>query len=136
MIMREIKFRAWRKNNNDMLHFNLVGVSRCHSDIFEKGKFVCGLGGGLHIHDALEKKYPIMQYTGVKDKNGKEIYEGDILRSKSDWEDRPHYIGPVIHSEGIFMVDDKCGTFLKKDWVEVLGNIYENPELLRDANEE
>lgn len=83
----------------------------------------------------------VMQFTGLKDKNGTEIYEGDILYFvmhekiidgiiKKD----THYItAPVIYHSGGFFThkdDDVCIGLWIDDTVEVVGNIYENPELL------
>jgi len=107
--MREIKFRAWDTLEKKMVfgHFNLPPV------------------------DTITKTWLYMQYTGLHDKNGKEIYEGDILKYQSE----------------ICTVEWKLGAWLacctKKDglsghWLgnnqeyieEIIGNIYENPELL------
>ncbi len=101
---------------------------------------------------------PVMQSTGLHDKNGKEIYEGDILRC--DWTARKkhgleyvqieeikdkiqiHEVFYSVHAAGFFMAIDKelseekykdeilLTAFRAKSFTEVIGNIYENPELL------
>lgn len=88
--------------------------------------------GGLWEHEYRVKAIP-MRYTGLKDINGKDIYEGDIIRVNIDgkW-----YVGEVIFSNGSFVYRTKefqwLGGFTGKDQVEVIGNIYENPELLEE----
>ncbi len=77
-------------------------------------------------------EYKILQYTGLKDKNGKEIYEGDILKNENDF--GIHYTD-VVYSEGMFhsrYEGDLSPMPLNvyNDYHEVVGNIYENPELL------
>lgn len=81
--MREIKFRAWNKIDKEM------GIPFTLDDLYQAG--LCQL---KKKHE--EENYILMQFTGLHDKNGKEIYEGDIVKH--------------------------C---------EVIGNIYENPELLK-----
>ncbi|MCL4431889.1 MAG: YopX family protein [Epsilonproteobacteria bacterium] len=112
--MREIKFRAWDKVREEMaevtnLDFNPVIVSLSTGTGREKDEF------------------ELMQYTGLKDKNGIEIYEGDILRDYDN-----ELIGVVSFQDGAFIVsweNEFCNTF---EWSSesVIGNIYENPELL------
>lgn len=66
----------------------------------------------------------LMQFTGLLDKNGKEIYEGDILRG----------LGKVYFHQGKFCVEygEEWGWISKN--AEIIGNIYENPELLTNSN--
>ena len=95
-----------------------------------------------------DKTYPLMQYTGLKDKNGVEIYEGDIIDfifwMYHEHESETHYIGKIDIDETlqastfIFHQDgNSCFyalyelTFDSESDIEVIGNIYENPELLK-----
>jgi uncharacterized phage protein (TIGR01671 family) len=74
----------------------------------------------------------VMQFTGLYDRNGREIYEGDII----SWDiNGNHHIAPVIFECGSFwMGKEKNGWCVYNDWgrgeYEILGNIHENPELL------
>lgn len=81
----------------------------------------------------MKQKNPIMQFTGLKDKNGKEIYEGDIIATKQrdvkfevvmGWSDDYGTWGWCFKSRGKQWAADKA------KGLEVIGNIYENPELL------
>ena len=86
--------------------------------------------------------WKVMQYTGLKDKDGKEIYEGDVVRIWADPKDyngyKGHnYIGVVEWDEFIlgFILSDGHG--LKDfEFIEIVGNIYENPELLNKKGEQ
>lgn len=116
--MREIKFRAWDKHEKKMI-LDIQECQRMYSDY------------GLCLIDYLEgeKFYEVMQYTGLKDKNGKEIYDGDLLK----WYGR---ISPVKYEGSSFGYNPFGGpdkvliSYCKEPDIEIVGNIYENPELI------
>ena len=120
--MREIKFRAWIKSIEKMGEVLRIGDiidTRCYS--------------GLDKNETI-----IMQYTGLKDKNGKEIYEGDVV-SELNLYGKPIYekVEWLDSSCGFEPFSDSsencgcCGGGLSGKNVEVIGNIYDNPELIK-----
>lgn len=78
------------------------------------------------------QEHTIGQYTGLKDKNGTEIYEGDIV--KANWFDKEKVIGEIYFSMGCFILANSSVSdnqlFIFKN-LEVIGNIYDNPKLLK-----
>jgi len=113
--MREIKFRAWDKEIKKMRLPERM--KHAISLNFNTGIVEIGNGGDVEF----------LQYTGLKDKNGKEIYEGDILDGGYvvEWETMEDNemgfgvgIGFNVHPD---IVEDS----------EVIGNIYENPKLIK-----
>ena len=143
--MREIKFRAFSKKTKKMsIPFGLYESPRFHSEY--KGKY-CTAGvvpsRFLYETESETKYFYIMQYTGLKDKNGVEIYEGDILKVASNG--YSNYISWTGKSCFVEYIEDRCRFIattgegydtrncfdLNCDAeIEVIGNIYENPELL------
>ena len=77
----------------------------------------------------------IMQSTGLADKNGKEIFEGDIVKMSKDVYSESTYYEVVRHYGGAYRLESKqhgCELWLRHTDCEVVGNVYENPELLED----
>lgn len=121
--VREIRFRAWDKIQKKMcdvvgaqFSFTSIEIWNKEGDLqWQVGKFI------RPIKDVI-----LMQYTGLKDKNGKEIYEGDIVKAGNEqWtiEYRParfKFVG--AYGRSLLIPEDTS--------MEVIGNIYENPELV------
>ena len=127
---REIKFRAWLSGKHGSLRFSESRME--YNAPIIKGKWA-DIESGWDIH-GLYDTIPLMQYAGLKDKNGKDIYEGDIVRF-TDWinGEMMNLNGVVGFENGSFVI--KSDIMIYYRWidyeVEVVGNIYETPELLK-----
>lgn len=110
--MRELKFRVYIPDRKVL-------------EYFELGKFY------LSDNYLFQHKYHVQQYTGIKDKNGKEIYEGDILnesyhqlKAEVVYDERSCYFKLAARNSLSFYLD-------RNSIFEIIGNINENPELLK-----
>lgn len=156
---REIKFRVWDSNEKkfllpewaDGMMITLRGVVGYYSDIDDADDGIIQNGKAYFPEQKfISKGFELSRFTGMKDKNGKDIYEGDILHGREEgdgettaWTD-VYYI--VFFKNAGFYVREKsikedsswCDHLSDNDIVdyyEVVGNIYENPELLNQKNE-
>lgn len=92
-----------------------------------------GLPDGRDLDNFVFEEIELMQSTGLKDKNGKEIFEGDIVKMAKDVYSEPTYYEVVRHRGGAYRLESKqhgCELWLRHTDCEVVGNVYENPELL------
>jgi len=123
-VSREIKFRAWDGKKMKYEVFPTGDNSICY--------WIGNPDVELNFHDSGSFKWKIMQFTGLHDKNGKEIWEGDILKWEY-WPYEDHVIENIVveYKNGRFSVPySECDTI---DSIEVIGNIYDNPELIREV---
>ena len=148
MQMREILFRGKRIDNDEWVYGSFC------MDALEQKNGLCGLDGFIRLYDFGEGKMQmyevdsetIGQFTGLTDKNGKRIFEGDIVDASAEWWDA---CGPAGHDSPTIPVewskdncgfdpfanyDCDCGVYIDANNCEVIGNIHDNPELLEDSH--
>lgn len=145
--MREIKFRCWDEQNkiiHNEVEFIRSGTGGDDWILFKSDKQTLEHGNVLN-NPYFQQQIKVMQYTGLKMKD-KEIYENDIIRARKD------YLYKVVFENGSFVLYHlnkydgleliKCGLLSRffdsdmkdiLDTSEVAGNIYENPELLKEG---
>jgi uncharacterized phage protein (TIGR01671 family) len=132
--MREIRFRGKRVDNGEWVYGSFIKFSNGKTEIHTT--FEDEMKTGIITSGLNEVIYATVgQFTGLTDKNGKEIYEGDIVVDKSWQNEKPQ----VVTWESRFLLTytdgygvqryDYTGDFSKK--FEVIGNIHDNPELLK-----
>lgn len=129
---REIKFRAWNRHLGRML----------------KDEFYVAHDGDVYQHEShpdhdleVVDELILMQFTGLHDKNGKDIYEGDVIEMEEPVMESDMIRCAVVFDEGSFSARwdrqsqttffplSQCG--IEDENVEIIGNIYENPDLLK-----
>ncbi|MGE6894450.1 YopX family protein [Priestia flexa] len=143
--MREIKFRAWDKEYNFMIEPDDIAphnreIITGEGNVMEFEERHSYLGTTTEWDEISDKRI-LMQYTGLKDKNGKEIYEGDLITIDNPFIAHEKAIGVativfsydyvggwVAKSKGAHM---NIGT--RTHMISVVGNIYENPNLMEES---
>jgi uncharacterized phage protein (TIGR01671 family) len=117
---REYEFRLWDPNVKEMT-------------------MPCNFGG-ISVAQCLYPDGIVMQYTGLKDKNITKIYEGDIVNVlyfgiPCGIPQKNYHIGEIVFLDGCFTIEGakNWGMSSLRDNIEVIGNIYENPELLEST---
>ena len=144
--MREILFRGKRIDNDEWAYGSFC------MDAIEQKIGPCGVDGFIRLFDFAKGKTQthevdretVGQYTGLTDKNGKKIFEGDVVRyteREFNGSDSPR-VGKVEFSDGGWAVNvwylsnwlyDSVNGNVQLEVIEVIGNIHDNPELLEDA---
>jgi uncharacterized phage protein (TIGR01671 family) len=131
--VKEIKFRAWDKENKIMItdiqnfiplivtNKGVLRLNPCHKENF--WEFIDS------------NRFELMQYTGLKDKNGKEIYDGYIIQGLTTWAfevliKQGHTKIRWKDSDKQIIEEDLFQSYIDSDELEIICNIYENPELL------
>lgn len=142
---REIKFRAWHKQLEMMGYLDNIWNNNWYQTPREGAQIAWANNNNVMRELVYGEKIILMQWTGLKDKNGKEIYEGDILKW-IDWEEegtqlpdiyRIYYEAPSFKWECTRegrKLDTNGEELRDMQEFEVIGNIYSNPELLEKGN--
>ena len=130
--MKEIKFRAWLKEDKKMVNVETMDFTDKSIQYLKKSEIINAYILRRESDDDVE----LMQYTGLKDKNDKEIYEGDILFFRDEnmkyivvWQDAAFIIKSIEirkYSEKMCWLDDT------EICCEIIGNVYENKNLLEE----
>lgn len=126
---REIKFRAWHKDLKKMFKIGQITLEKGTWNFEPNDRDFIGMS------IPYQPSFVLMQYTGLHDKNGKEIYEGDIVQGLFADQEELEIKGQVIYSNGqasyiIIASNNDEWELGYLDNLEVISNIYDNPELL------
>lgn len=131
----DLKFRAWDKKTKEYFHISDLWNSGTNPECFNFNGWTDNFGNKGRLKDIA-----IEQYTGLKDVNDEEVYEGDIVHG---YDPEPDRDDDYIFSSVIEVVNFKWGSFWLGDFknqimlytppiIEVIGNVHTNPELLED----
>ena len=139
--MREIKFRAWDEGNKTLhkeVEFIRSGLEDNDWIIFKSDKQK--LEDDVVLNNPyFQQQIKLMQYTGLKDKNNKEIYEGDLLKVELDWGyGLAKIIVEIYFKDGCFRAkalnSHEDTLLIELSYFDIIGNIYENSEMLEKGN--
>ncbi len=129
-----LKYRAWDKHEQKMFTNDELIIWNGNVYANDSKKLTCNNLKGWSIDDEY-----LMQSTGLVDKNGKEIFEGDVVRQvrTQPTTENEIIIGVVTMIEGAWLIMNDCEQLASKLWSEtdeneIIGNVYENRELLED----
>ena len=134
--MREILFRGKRTDNGEWVYGNYYIAEKLDKSGVEY--FIIEIEAEGSQYYVIPET--VGQYTGLEDKNGKKIFEGDILKF-TDADGRDVYLN-VVFENGAFLIEEDgvINSDLMPSYdclgVEVIGNIYDNPELLKGCEQE
>ena len=121
---RPIKFRAWDIEENRMRFDILIPPPDDLSDPHEYWIYIGSTGEHGYID---RKRIILMQFTGLKDKTGKEIWEGDVLGDDEDFKAAVEFHDGAFHWDRFAL----AGLNIKAGGLEVLGNVHENRDILK-----
>ena len=121
------RYRAWDEKNKEMFK-DTFAVTESGEVVTVEQDFITNAPDYIFV-DHLT----IMQSTGLTDKNGKEIFEGDVVKMAKNVYSEPTYYEVVRHRGGAYRLESKqygCELWLRHTDCEIAGDIYENPELV------
>ena len=123
-----IRYRAWMKSLKWMCDVTNISFDSKFVDICQQGDTERYTEMSVEFDEV-----KLMQSTGLKDKNGKEIFEGDVVKMSKDVYSEPSYYEVIKHRGGAYRLESKqhgCELWLRHTDCEVVGNVFENKELL------
>lgn len=123
------KFRAWDKETKTMYDVKSI--------VYTLGSMLCVNRSALFPERTLYfEDTPVMQSTGLADENGKEIFEGDVVHAYGE---DTYLIGVIEYFDNAYCIKNKTGIYnplwINAEQYEIIGNIYENPEVVEGLNE-
>ena len=133
-----MKYKLWDKENKEFLE----DTWETEYAVLKNGNIIeiydNGFGEGYSISDL--ENIEVLQFTGLQDRNGKEIYEGDILKYNFPYDGRLKHVSPVkfLETEASFGIKDRYENEIPlyriaaNNYFEIIGNIYENKNLLEE----